>query len=53
MNCFENFCPLFAVVTLLWNKARKIGNKSWKMIPRGWERDRAKAKEIPQLGGIV
>lgn len=35
----------------LWKKARKMGKGSWKMIPRGCERDRAKAKEIPQLVG--
>lgn len=39
------------MVTLWKKKARKMGNGSWKMIPRGFERDRAKAKEILQLVG--
>lgn len=39
------------MVTLWVGKARKMGNGSWKMIPRGCERDREKAKEIPQLAG--
>lgn len=36
----------------LWKKSQEDGgNGSWKMIPRGCERDGAKAKEIPQLMG--
>lgn len=50
---FENFSHLFAIVTLLGKEARKIGNRSWKMILRGWEKDRAKTKAIPQHGRIM
>lgn len=52
-NCLENFSHLFAIVTLLGKGARKIENRSWKMIPRVRERDRAKTKEIPQHAGIM
>jgi hypothetical protein len=53
-NCFQNFSHLFAIVTLLGKEARKIGNRSWKMITRGWERDREeKPKKIPQHCEIV